>query len=355
MFEFSKHLDFYLSGIMQEFVVLDFETTGLSPLRHRVIEVGAAVVRGNEIISTFQELCNPGVKVSSFITKFTGITNEMLASQDSPSVVMLKLYNFIGNRPIIAHNASFDSKFLFAEMKRIKKSISNQFLCTLQLSRRLLHGLQSYKLSSLKKYINFVGDKNHSDHRALDDVLVTVQLWIFLQDTVRNVGVEGYNSLELYKEISKLPKIRVFEFLRLKSVGYGQSLTMPTCIPLTGQFHEDSNHHKGGSPVSIAFIDDSNEELVAPKKRRSSRLSLSTDENGGGKAARRHASLPLPAIRVRTRQSTCQGNLLTWLKTYQSADVESIAVDATTKLMTCAAGTGGEQAEGVLLERFSTI
>jgi DNA polymerase-3 subunit epsilon len=90
---------------------------------------------------------------------------------------MSDLYKFIGTRPIICHNATFDSKFLIKEMSRIDKVIWNKFFCTLKLSRRLLLSAGSYKLSKLKIYIDYQSTSSHKDHRALSDVLVTVALW----------------------------------------------------------------------------------------------------------------------------------------------------------------------------------
>lgn len=109
-----------------ELVILDFETTGLSAEKHRVIEIGAVIINWKgEIVDTFQTLCNPPLtgKLNGFITKLTGITTGMLAGKPSTAAAMEELFTFIGTRPIVAHNASFDSKFLTAEMKRINKTI----------------------------------------------------------------------------------------------------------------------------------------------------------------------------------------------------------------------------------------
>ena len=89
-----------------EFVILDFETTGLFPNKHRVIEVGAAIVKGAAIISTFSSLCLPDLKtkIPSIVTKLTGISIEMLQNKPTTSEVILKLVSFIGSRPVLAHN-----------------------------------------------------------------------------------------------------------------------------------------------------------------------------------------------------------------------------------------------------------
>jgi DNA polymerase III subunit epsilon len=206
-----------------EVVVLDFETTGLSCDRHRVIEIGAVILnKEGEVINTFQTLCNPPLvkKLPNTIIKLTGITDNMLIGQPSTASAMESLYKFVGNRPIIAHNASFDSRFLIAEMKRINRTIFNQFLCTLLISRRLLITAQSYKLSRLKEFINFKADINHKDHRALDDVLVTVALWNHLLAqlfSTHGMPISLY-SFDFMKTISRLPIKQVAAFLS-KAVG----------------------------------------------------------------------------------------------------------------------------------------
>ena len=205
-------------GGVMEVVVLDFETTGLSCDRNRVIEIGAVILnREGEIINTFQTLCNPPLekKLPNMITRLTGISDCMLLGQPSTASAMESLYHFLGNRPIIAHNASFDSRFLIAEMKRINRVIFNQFLCSLLISRRILLHAKSYKLSRLKEFINFKADINHKDHRALDDVLVTVALWkhLLLQlSTTYSISNSLY-SFDFMKTISRLPIKQVAAFL----------------------------------------------------------------------------------------------------------------------------------------------
>lgn len=218
-----------------EVVVLDFETTGLSCERHRVIEIGAAIVNWQgEIVDTFQSLCLPPLlkKLPKFISKFTGITDSMLVGQPSTASAMESLYLFIGSRPIIAHNATFDSKFLIAEMKRINKVILNQFLCTLMLSRRLLLTAGSYKLSSLKNFIKFKCADSHKDHRALDDVLVTVALWNHLNAELSRFRAiaDALLMIDLLRTISHLPKATVASFLENKLIEMTGGETMKKLV-----------------------------------------------------------------------------------------------------------------------------
>ncbi len=162
-------------------VVLDFETTGLSAADNRVIEVGAVALDGKECVGIFSELVNPGDFLPYNITQITGITDEMLTDKPRAREVMPKLAKFIGDRTIIAHNASFDSKFLNAEMERVNIFLENSVLCTLKLSRRVLPGHSSYSLGNLA---NALGIDLTRAHRALDDAKATAYLWRHIYEAV---------------------------------------------------------------------------------------------------------------------------------------------------------------------------
>lgn len=205
-----------LSKNCDEVVILDFETTGLSPEYDRVIEVGAVIVRGNKVVDSFSELMNPGMHLPRFITNLTGISSAMLKGKPGPQVVMPKLKKFIGDRVILAHNASFDSKFLDAEMARANLDMNNEVLCTLLLSRRLIPDAYNYKLGTLAAHLNI---KIGRAHRALDDVKATAELWRHLHDVVRSAT--GLKKLEssLFKTISKKPKNTIGKYLEKISEG----------------------------------------------------------------------------------------------------------------------------------------
>jgi len=172
-----------------EVVVLDFETTGLSSAYDRVIEVGALLVRDHKVIDEFVELMNPGVMLSSFITSLTGISNAMLKDKPKPEHVMPKLLSFIDERPIIAHNATFDKGFFLAELSRANLSSKNHFLCTLRLARKLIPEARSYKLADIARHIGIRINRT-STHRARGDVEITAKLWKHLhEEVVRCTGI----------------------------------------------------------------------------------------------------------------------------------------------------------------------
>jgi len=103
-------------------IVLDFETTGLSPqYGDRAIEIGAVLIEDNMTIERFQGLMDPGFRISSFIESYTGISNDMLKNAPPCEEVMEQFAEFVGDYPLVAHNASFDRKFLDAEFEFSKR------------------------------------------------------------------------------------------------------------------------------------------------------------------------------------------------------------------------------------------
>ena len=89
-------------------IVLDFETTGLSPqYGDRAIEIGAVLIENNRVTDRFQSLMNPGFRISSFITAYTGINNNMVKAAPPCEEVMEQFAEFVGDHPLVAHNASF--------------------------------------------------------------------------------------------------------------------------------------------------------------------------------------------------------------------------------------------------------
>jgi DNA polymerase-3 subunit epsilon len=186
-------------------VILDFETTGLSPnLGDRAIEIGAVRLVSGEITERFQELMNPGQRVSAFIEDFTGISNDMLAQADSCEVVMERFADFMADDNLIAHNASFDKRFLDAELERIGRHYAGDFSCSLLLSRRIFQDAYSHKLGELVRFANI--DSSGGFHRALYDSEMTAKVWMkMLEDITARYGLLDI-PFDLIKKLAKTPK-----------------------------------------------------------------------------------------------------------------------------------------------------
>lgn len=194
-------------------VVIDFETTGLSPnLGERTIEVGAVLVSDNKIIDRFQSLMNPGRRIPGFIEDYTGITNKMLSSAPAIEVVIKQLKTFIADHHLVAHNASFDSRFLDAELARVGHQRINDFACTLLMSRRIYHEAPNHKLETLVRYKKLKTDGIH--HRALGDAEMTAHLWIELIADIKSCYGMNYLSFESIQKISKTSKNKVPELMK---------------------------------------------------------------------------------------------------------------------------------------------
>ncbi|MEO6855740.1 MAG: 3'-5' exonuclease, partial [Rhodoferax sp.] len=105
---------------MTRLAVIDFETTGISPGQgDRATEVAIVVVEHGQVVDRFQSLMNAGVRIPAFITQLTGISNAMLAHAPSAAQAMAEASRFVGDLPMVAHNAAFDRKFWQAELARI--------------------------------------------------------------------------------------------------------------------------------------------------------------------------------------------------------------------------------------------
>jgi len=193
-------------------VVLDFETTGLSPqYGDRAIEIGAVLLENGVIVDRFQRLMNPGFRISPFIESYTGITNEMLKAEPPCEEVMAGFSDFIAGHNIVAHNASFDLRFLDFELKRARCAYEGECCCSLLLSRRIYHDAPNHKLQTL---VNHAGiPKVGSFHRALADAEMTAHLWLSMIDRIR----ERYGVLEIFfdqlTELSKIDKLYAHRYL----------------------------------------------------------------------------------------------------------------------------------------------
>ncbi|MEM9216790.1 MAG: 3'-5' exonuclease [Cyanobacteria bacterium P01_F01_bin.150] len=196
-------------------VVLDFETSGMSPkYGDRPIEVGAVLLENGQITDRFQKLMNPGFLVPSFIESYTGITNTMLSKAADCSEVMTEFAEFLGDRNLVAHNASFDRKFLDAEFQVIDHRYEGAFACSVLLSRRLNQDAPSHSLGRLVAYKGIPTDGVF--HRALADAEMTAHLWLMmLREMEENYGVRS-PSFKLMQQISKKSKASVHKFLTKK-------------------------------------------------------------------------------------------------------------------------------------------
>ncbi|KAB0465557.1 MULTISPECIES: PolC-type DNA polymerase III [Vibrio] len=186
-------------------IVLDFETTGLSPnMGDRAIEIGAVKLVNGEVVDTFQQLMNPGFRVSGFIEGYTGISNRMLITAASCSEVMDEFADFIQGSQLVAHNASFDKRFLDAEFDFIGRDYTGKFACSMLIARRLIQDAPTHKLGDLVRFKNI--DNDGTFHRALADSEMTARLWLLMIDELQSDHGIQQPSFQLMQKISKTAK-----------------------------------------------------------------------------------------------------------------------------------------------------
>ena len=164
--------------------VIDFETTGLSPTcGDRATEVAIVLLEGGRVVDRFQSLMNAGVRIPAFITQLTGISNAMIAGAPEAAQVMREASRFVGQAPLVAHNASFDRKFWQAELAGAGLAAPQPFICTLLLSRRLYPQAPNHKLGSLVDYHRL--PRTGQAHRALADAEMAAGLLGQIQHDLR--------------------------------------------------------------------------------------------------------------------------------------------------------------------------
>lgn len=162
------------------YVVIDIETTGFSPSKNEIIEIAAMKVDPNGEVTSFQTLIKPDNEIPDLITNLTGISNDMVKDAKNIKEALLEFDQFKEDYILIGHNVSFDIGFLdYYYKKHLDRSLVNQSIDTLALSRKYLPHLYNHKLDTIACYFN-LNTENH--HRALADVEMTLHIYNQIKD-----------------------------------------------------------------------------------------------------------------------------------------------------------------------------
>lgn len=184
--------------LLDDYVVLDFETTGLDPEWNDIIEVAALKVINGIIIKKYTTLVNPDYEIDEFITELTGITNDMLLNAPDIKNVLPELLEFVGDSIVIAHNANYDINFLYDKcMNELDIPFKNDFIDTLRISRRLFKDFENHKLSTLVKNFNIEID---SLHRSLSDSVAAYKIYEYMKkySKANNIDLESLSKKHSY-------------------------------------------------------------------------------------------------------------------------------------------------------------
>ncbi len=192
--------------------VIDFETTGMAPdMGDRATEVAAVRIVDGKIIDSYQSLMNTGAYIPAFITELTGISNEMVRTAPPAAQVMMELAKFLGNMPLVAHNASFDCRFLDAEWSRIGHRRQQEFACSMLLARRIYPLSPDHKLGTLVKLLGLPDNARH--HRALADAQMTAHLWLRMVSDLKKLHDLKAAPHELLRALQKVPKAKIGAYI----------------------------------------------------------------------------------------------------------------------------------------------
>ncbi|MAG39265.1 hypothetical protein CMO90_04230 [Candidatus Woesearchaeota archaeon] len=176
-----------------EYTVLDIETTGLSKYTNKITEIAAIKLKGKKVVGEYQTLINPKTPIPSFITKLTGINDEMV--KDSPIIqeALPDFLKFLGDSTLVAHNATFDHGFIsYNAKKHLKNNMKNNRLCTRKLANRLLPNLPRKRLEDLCKLFNI---KNEQAHRAMGDTKATVKIFKKFWTMMRLANIKTHEEI----------------------------------------------------------------------------------------------------------------------------------------------------------------
>ncbi len=193
------------------YVVFDLETTGFSPIKDKIIEIGAVKVENGVIRDHYSTFVNPGVPIPFQITQLTSITDQMVMGSPDIETVLPEFLEFVGDAVLVAHNASFDVGFI--EQNCRYQDIEPDFTSvdTVALARFLLPTLSKFKLNVVAKALN-ISQEHH--HRAVDDARVTAEIFVKFIQMLHDMDIYDLEKLNQYgahnvEAVKKLPTYHV--------------------------------------------------------------------------------------------------------------------------------------------------
>ena len=174
------------------YVVFDLETTGLSPEKNRIIEIGAVKVENGKITDRFSSFVNPDVPIPYEIEKLTGINDNMVLAAPFIEEALPKFLEFCGDAVLVGHNASFDVSFIAHNCARQEIPFSPTVVDTVALAQLLLPNLSRFKLDTVAKALG-VSLENH--HRAVDDAGATAEIFVKFAEMLKERGIADLAQL----------------------------------------------------------------------------------------------------------------------------------------------------------------
>ncbi len=183
-----------------EFVAFDIETTGLYSDRDAITEIGAVICKNGEIGETFTTFVDPEMHIPAEITRLTGIKDSDVAGAPKLKPALEAFFDFVGDRPLIAHNADFDMGFIAAGCKKYGLKCEFTYLDTLLMAQSMLPELKRHKLDMVASYLG-LPEFNH--HRATDDAVTVAHMFGRFAAMMKDAGIESTAQINEYIQNSR--------------------------------------------------------------------------------------------------------------------------------------------------------
>ena len=182
-----------------DFVVFDIETTGFSPVKQRIIEIGAVKIQKGEIVDEFSSFVNPQIPIPFEIENLTHITDDMVKDAPLIAEVLPEFLEFCKGCVLVAHNANFDMSFIIENAKQFGLPCDFTYVDTMAISRSIMTELNKHTLDSICKHMK-INLENH--HRAVDDARATAMVFQRFIHMLKDLKIETLKQLNDYTAVS---------------------------------------------------------------------------------------------------------------------------------------------------------
>ena len=186
-------------SLQGDYVVFDIETTGFSPVKNKIIEIGAVKVKNGVITDHFSHFVNPQEPIPPNIESLTGITDRMVMEEPTIDVILPEFLKFCEDSVLVAHNADFDVSFIREKSAELGLPFDATYIDTVLLSRFLITGISKYTLDSVAKYM---GVKLTDHHRAVNDAQATAEIFVKFIPMLKAKEIETLDSLNAMCQMS---------------------------------------------------------------------------------------------------------------------------------------------------------
>ncbi len=226
----------------KDFVVLDIETTGLSPFVDEICEISAVKVKNFLPEEFFYSLVKPKKQIPEDVIKIHGITNEMVKDAQEIEIVLTKFLDFIKDTTLVIHNADFDLSFINTALKKSNLPVlENKVEDTLLISRQYFP-FMSHSLESLCDDLMF---EHKPKHRAKEDVLATLELFYYLyyitNPRIRFFIEEALTFTSLGTISDLMPLIEDNRIIVKKGIENIYNSKLPFCKIITEYLNREKN------------------------------------------------------------------------------------------------------------------